>query len=124
MAGERQHAGVLAGAVVVHRLGRPAGGEQAFGRRRMQRRMRAAGQRVRGDADPAEPAAHAGHVHRLAAVRGAGQRELGLGQPEAARGPALQQGQRLQRLDRRARKHRSQAAPAACCRRPPASATA
>ena len=38
----------------------------------------------------------------LAAMRGAGQRQLGLAHPEAVGGAALDQGQRLERLDGRA----------------------
>ena len=52
---------------------------------------------------------HAGggaHVLGLAVVRGAGERQLLGAEPEPVGGAAFHQRQRLQQLDRRARKHR------------------
>ena len=68
--------------------------------------MGAALERALVEAEAREPGAHPVDVHRLAAVRGAGQRQLRLADGEALGGAALQQDQRLQGLDRRAREDR------------------
>jgi len=68
--------------------------------------MGAAFERALVEAEARQPGPHHVDVHRLAAVRGAGQRQLGLAHAEALGRAALQQHQRLQGLDRRAREDR------------------
>ncbi len=63
-----EHAGVLAGAVVVDRGRRAARLLERFGRRRVERRVRAADQVVLGAADLGEYGAHGLDVRRLAGM--------------------------------------------------------
>ncbi len=93
MAGVGEEAGVLARTVVVGARERHAIGP----------RWRTAGQGTLVQADAVQPGAHGLDVKRLAAVRGAGERELRLAQPEGVGGAGFDQGQRLQHLDGRAR---------------------
>ena len=54
-----------------------------------------------------QPAAHRRYVRRLTGVRGAGERDLMLGEPETVGGAALDQGQRLEGLQGGAREDRT-----------------
>ena len=103
-AGEAQESGVLARAVVVQR-GRlaPGGGDRA-GDRLDARPVGAALERACVEAGLGEHARDHGDVLGLAVVRRAGDRELLVVELEALRGAALDQRNRLQHLDRRARK--------------------
>ena len=104
--GDRQHAGVLAGAVVVDRRGLFAAGAQFFAGWGVARGVGAAFEI--GDAQPevAEERGDAGDVELLALVAGTGERQLLVGQMEPVDGAGGDQGERLHRLDRRAREHR------------------
>jgi len=89
----------------VQRRGRLAlRGELAAGRVQP-RPVRAAFERAGVEPGLGEHAACGGHVRRLAVVRGAGQRQLGIGQLQRIGRAAGHQRQRLQQLDRRAREY-------------------
>jgi len=89
------------------------------------RRMAAAAQVGLACADAVEHALHDRHVHRLAAVAGAHQRQHLRVEAEAVHAAVLNEAERLQRLERRAVKFRPCASPtpatAARPRRPPRS---
>ena len=68
--------------------------------------MRAAFEHAGIDARLGQHAGGRAHVHRFAVVRGAGQRQLGVGELQPVGGVALDERQCLQALDRRAREHR------------------
>jgi len=99
----RQEAGVLARAVVVQSRRCFAGAGQAPGLGLAHRRMRPAGEVIGAQSHACEPTADAAHVIRFAAVGGAGQGQLGVGDGEPLGGAGFDQRQRLQRLDRRTR---------------------
>ena len=107
MRGGGQHGGVLARAIVVQ-AGRPLA---ARGSGRGRRRHRTARAR-RSRAPPASARRLASrpsttrHVPRRARMRAAGDGDLGRPEAEALDRPALEERQRLQRLDGRARKDR------------------
>ena len=65
--------------------------------------MGAAFEIVLAAADPRQPIQHGADMRRLAAVAGAGQRDFPVPEIERLRRPGLDKGQRLDRLDRRAR---------------------
>src|SRR3546814_7091659 len=58
MQGGREHAGVLAGAVVVQRRGRPAGARQGAGARLVRRPVRTAFEIGLVETEPRQPARH------------------------------------------------------------------
>ncbi len=101
--GRRQHPGMLARAVVVDAGRGRAGAQHGRGRRLVQGGVRAAGECRLIQAQAPEPGLDQGHMIRLAAMRGAGQRQLRGTDPERVGGTALDQGQGLEGLDRRAR---------------------
>jgi hypothetical protein len=105
MARQTQKAGVLAGAIVVERgWSEPRSGESEGGRM-VKRPMHAAFERFRIKTGTCEHALDRGYVLRLAAVRGAGERELLIDETQAFRRSRLHKRQGLQRLDRRTRKN-------------------
>ena len=105
-AGEADETRMFARAIVVQRRRRAARARERPRRLAAQRPMRAAGEN--GNVRPrlGEHRARERHVGRLARMRGAAQRDRLPAQPKPIRGAALDQRQRLQRLDRRARKYR------------------
>jgi hypothetical protein len=131
-AAQADEAGVLARAVVVQRAGLGAGGGQRLDAAVVVGPVRAALQRCRIHAGLGQ---HAGGVARAglaavaqasaAAVRGAGQRQLGVGQAQRVGRAAGHQRQRLQHLARplRGKTGRSMS-PSAVCTAPSASTTA
>ena len=104
-AGEADEAGMLARAVVVQRPRRSARRRQRARRSRVVRPVRAAFQAGVVASRLRQHRPRRRDMQRLAAVRGAGQRDLRIGQTEQVRRPARHQRQRLQRLHRRAREH-------------------
>eukprot|EP01136_Pigoraptor_vietnamica_P034857 Opistho-1_new@99314 len=107
LAGEADKAGVLAGAVVVQGAGLLPPRQHAAQHGLATRPLRAAFQGLHIQAQLGQQAGRGGHVFGLAAVRGAGNGQLGIREVEAFGGPALHQGQGLQYLDGRARKDRA-----------------
>jgi len=101
--GQSEEAGMLARAVVVPGVGGLARSRHRPGRRLVGGIVAAAFQVVDRAADAPQPAGHQLDMARLAAVAGRGQRDLLVAEPEARRGTGLDQRQRLQWLDRRAR---------------------
>ena len=69
--------------------------------------MRAAGKIALVEPGLGEQAPHRLDMHTVAAMRGAGDRELVIAEPKRVGGAALDQRNGLQRLDRGAREHRS-----------------
>ncbi len=76
-------------------------------RARLGRQLDAALEHRRVDARLGEHAGRGAHMRRLAVVRGAGERQFVVGQVEPVGRAALDQRQRLQRLDRAAREDRA-----------------
>ncbi len=97
----RQHAGVLAGAVVMDARRRHAGVAERFGRWRVHRRVRTAGQRILGELCFLEHRLHGGDVKRLAAMRRRAHGQLRGRKPEVVDTAALDERQHLEHLDRR-----------------------
>ena len=114
MAGGRQHRYVFARAVVVdcgRCLSNPA---HLMGAGIVRWPMDAASQRVDAEAEAREPGFHRFNMPSFAIVRGAGQRNLGITHVKRFGRAGFDQGDGLQRLDRRARiDHGSRIAPAA-----------
>ena len=100
VAGRRQHAGMLAGAVVVDGVRRLAGADQGVGRHLVIGEVRAAFQVGGGAADPVEPGGDQRGVAGLAVVGGAGERQFLVGDAEGVGGAGFDQRDRLERLDR------------------------
>jgi len=86
------------------RLARP---HQRLGRRRVAGNMAAAFEVLRPEIGARKPAPHGIDMDRLAAMRGAGERDLGIAQTEPLGGAGLHQRQGLQRLYGRAREDRA-----------------
>ena len=98
-----EHAGMLAGAIVVDRK-RPGAAPHEIAKSLLaDRPMRAAGKVALIDPCASEQASHRLDMHAVAAMRGAGDRKLGVAQPERIGSAALDQQNRLERLHRGAR---------------------
>jgi hypothetical protein len=115
---ERDREGVLARAVVAHRLGPPAGVAVRGGGGRVARLRRPAAEVGLGAAGRAQQLAHTQDVGVAAAVRRARDREMVGAEAEALRQPGAHRGQRLERLRRRAEEHRRTEVLAAAAERP------
>ena len=102
-ASEAEEAGMLAGAIVVQRRG-PTRTRQRISGGLRNRPMHAAAQRGSIEASLRQHALDAGDMRRLAAMRCAGERQLFVAEAITVGRPALDKRNRLQRLDRRARK--------------------
>ena len=93
-AGDAEKARVLAGAIVMQRR-RRAGPRQRKGRRMRDRPMRAAAQRRRIETGLRQHVLDAGDVRRLAAVRGASERQFFVAEPVTIGGARFDQRQSL-----------------------------
>ena len=102
-----EHAGMLAGAIIVDGLGAAARARQLPRRPLADRPMRPASELTLVEPSLGEQRAHRGDVNRVAAMRGAGDGELGLTETERVGGAALDQRNGLQGLDGGARKYRT-----------------
>ena len=101
-----QHGRMLARAVVVGGRWRGTRSQQLSRRRGVRRLVRAASQRWHGETDAGQHRRHAGNVRPGAGMGAAGERDLWRAETEAVGGAALQERQRLQRLDGGAREDR------------------
>src|SRR5262245_63370876 len=98
-----EHAGMLAGAIVVDRK-RPGAAPHEIAKGLLaDRPMRAAGKEALIEPRASEQASHRLDMHAVAAMRGASDRKLGLAEPECIGGAAFDQQNGLERLHRRAR---------------------
>ena len=103
VAGGREHGGMLARAVVVEAAEGRIGAKQAGPRRRAQGRVGAAFEIGFAEPHAPEPGGDRLDMGALAIVGSAGERDLGPAHRESIGGTGLDERQRLQRLDGRAR---------------------
>ncbi|OLC53840.1 MAG: hypothetical protein AUH92_05100 [Acidobacteria bacterium 13_1_40CM_4_69_4] len=102
---QRQHPGVLAGAVVMKRRGLLAPATQSAGGRPVVRRVGAALQCRFVQVDLLQDGPDSQDVERLTAVRSRHHGDLCLGEPEAIRRPRVEEREHLRRLGGRAQDH-------------------